>query len=123
MQGGSHMRYNEQVMNILSTLIGKTAYAAAGPPEIPASAKTFIGKISTEILDPIIAIMFALATMYFFYGVAAYIWNPDNEEVREKGKIGMLYGLIGMFIMVAVFGILKFIISSTGSSDQVLNFV
>ena len=115
------MRYNEKMINILSTLIGKTAHAA--PPPIPDSAKIFIGKISTEILDPIIAIMFALATMYFFYGVAAYIWNPDNEEVREKGKIGMLYGLIGMFIMVAVFGILRFIISSTGSSTDVLNFV
>ena len=97
--------------------------ALAAPPPIPDSAKAFIGKISTEILYPIIAILFALATMYFFYGVAAYIWNPDNEEMREKGKIGMLYGLIGIFIMVAVFGILSFIINVVDPSSTVMNYV
>ena len=107
-------------MNIVN-LFTETAFAA--PPVIPASVKTFIGEVSTEILDPIIAILFALATLYFFYGVAAYIWNPDNEEARETGRLGMLYGLIGMFIMVAVFGILKFIISSTGADAALLNYV
>ena len=101
-------------MNILGIFV-KTAYAVT--PPIPPSAKNFIGKISTEILDPIIAILFALATLIFFYNVARYIWNPDNEEMREEGKTGILYGIIGMFIMVAVFGILKFIISSTGGED------
>ena len=106
-------------MNIIGFIVNK-AYAA--PPPIPPSAKTFIGKISTEVLDPIIAILFALATLYFFYNVARYIWNPDNEEMREEGKTGMLYGIIGLFIMVAVFGILSFIIDSTGGED-VTNYV
>jgi hypothetical protein len=54
--------------NPLSLFLVRTAYAA--PPAIPAPVKTFIGKISTEILNPLIAIMFAAATVYFFYGVA-----------------------------------------------------
>ena len=107
-------------MNLLEIFLPAIAHAT--PPPIPPSAKSFIGKVSTEILDPIIAILFALATLMFFYNVARYIWNPDNEEMREEGKTGMLYGIIGMFIMVAVFGILKFIISSTGGED-VTNYV
>ncbi len=106
---------------LLYFLFPTTAYAAV--PTIPLPVKAFIGKISTEILNPLIAIMFAVATAYFFYGVARYIWDPDNEEQREKGRIGMMYGLIGMFIMVAVFGILKFIISSTGADLGLLNYV
>lgn len=109
-------------MNILLYLLfPRTAYAA--PPAIPAPVKTFIGKISTEILNPLIAIMFAVATAYFFYGVARYIWDPDNEEEREKGRLGMMYGLIGMFIMVAVFGIMRFIISSIGADTGLMNYV
>ncbi len=97
--------------------------AHAAPPPIPAPVKDFIGKISTEILNPIIAILFVVATAYFFFGVAKYIWSPDNEEAREEGKVGMFYGILGMFIMVAVFGILRFIISTTGADPDLIDYV
>ena len=106
---------------ILSLFLIRTAEAA--PPAIPANVKTFIGKISTEILNPIIAVLFAVATLYFLWGIAAYIWNPDNEEAREKGRVGMLYGIIGMFVMVSVFGIMRFIISTIGANSDLMNYV
>lgn len=84
---------------------------------------TFIGKISTEILNPIIAILFSLALVYFIYGVAAYLWNPDNEEARQKGRKGMLWGIVGMFVMVSVFGIMRFLISSIGADPTLMNYV
>lgn len=98
-----------------------TAYAAG--PVIPAPVKTFIGKISTEILNPIIAVMFALATLYFFYGVAKYMWHPDDETAREEGRRGMLWGIVGMFIMVSVFSIMKLIISTIGADSGLMNYV
>ncbi len=101
-------------------LFPDTAYAAT---EVPASVLSFVGKISTEILNPIIEILFAFALAYFIYGVAAYIWNPDNEEAREKGRRGMLWGIVGMFIMVSVFGIMKFLISSIGADPSLINYV
>ena len=109
------------MFNISSFILPEVAEAA--PPPIPAPVLTFIGKISTEILNPLIAIMFAVATAYFFYGVAAYLWNPDNEEMREKGKISMFWGIIGMFIMITVFGILRFIIDTTGADPGLMNYV
>ncbi len=109
-------------MDILNSLLF-VRVAEAAPPAIPAPVKTFIGKISTEILNPIIAILFVVATAYFFWGVVKYIWDPDNEESREQGRIGMMYGLIGMFIMVAVFGILRFIIGTTGADPALMNYV
>lgn len=97
--------------------------AEAAPPPIPSSVLTFVGKISTEILNPIIAMMFALAMAYFVYGVVAYIWSPDNEEAREKGKQSMFWGVIGMFIMVSVFGIMRFLIDSIGADASLMNYV
>jgi len=98
----------------------ETAHAAT---DIPPTVLTFIGKISTEILNPIIAILFSLALAYFVYGVALYIWNPDNEEARVKGRLGMLWGVVGMFIMVSVFGIMSFLISSIGADPDLMNYV
>jgi hypothetical protein len=97
--------------------------AGAQTPPIPPSVKAFVGKISTEILNPLIALMFAVALMYFFYGIAAYIWNPDNEDAREKGRIGMLWGIVGMFVMVSVFGIMWFIIRSIGADQALMSNV
>ncbi|OGZ06188.1 MAG: hypothetical protein A3C93_05710 [Candidatus Lloydbacteria bacterium RIFCSPHIGHO2_02_FULL_54_17] len=97
----------------------RLVFAATPPDEV----LEFVGKISTNILNPLIMILFALAFVYFVYGVAAYIWNPDNEEARTKGKMSMLWGVVGMFIMVSVFGIMKFIISSIGADDALMNYV
>jgi uncharacterized membrane protein YfcA len=97
--------------------------AHAEPAEIPDSVKEFIGKISTEILNPIIAVLFVLATLYFFYGVARYLWNPESEEERESGRQGMLWGIVGMFIMVSVFSIMRFLISSIGADEALMDYV
>ncbi len=102
-------------------LLPLTAHAAT--PEPPAEVLEFVGKVSTNILNPIIAILFALAFVYFIYGVAAYIWNPDNEEARTKGQKSMIWGVVGMFIMVSVFGIMSFLISSIGADDALMNYV
>jgi len=109
------------MLNLLSLFTPHTA--SAQTPPIPPSVLNLVGKISTEILNPLIALMFAGALVYFFYGVAAYIWNPDNEEARENGRHAMLWGVVGMFIMVSVFGIMKLIISSIGADPALMNYV
>jgi cbb3-type cytochrome oxidase subunit 3 len=114
-------RYNFDMHNIFNLIFPIMANAAT--PPIPRSVKIFLGNIITEILNPLIALMFAVALMYFFYGIAAYIWNPDNEEAREKGRRGMLWGIIGMFIMVSVFGIMWFIINSIGADSSLMDNV
>ncbi len=97
--------------------------AEAQTPPIPQPVLTFIGKISTEILNPLIAMMFAVASAYFFFGVARYIWSPDDEKKREEGRRAMLWGIVGMFIMVSVFSIMRLIISSIGADSGLMEYV
>lgn len=107
--------------SIIQVFLPRVAFAQT--PPIPTEVKTFIGKISTLILNPIIALLFALATAYFIYGVVQYIWNPDNAEARETGRQSMIWGVVGMFIMVSVFGIMRFLISSIGADPSVMDYV
>lgn len=90
---------------------------------MPPPVLQLIGLMSTRILNPIIAIMFAAALASFMYGIVLYIWNPDNEELRETGRKSMFWGIIGMFVMVSVFGIMRFIISSIGADAALMNYV
>jgi len=81
-------------------------------PVAEASVMTLMKSINRVIINPIIILLFALAVVFFIYGIIKYLLNPDNEEIRKASKSHMLWGVIGMFIMVAVFGIMSLILYS-----------
>ncbi len=54
-------------------------------------------------------LLFALALLYFLYGLSEFLRNQDNEEAQSVGKQHMVWGIIGLFLMFAVFGILNMI--------------
>ncbi len=56
----------------------------------------------------VVPVLFALAFIVFLFGVfETFIWGANSEEVREKGKNLMLWGLIGFFVMVSVWGLVN----------------
>ena len=68
-----------------------------------------IGKVVTGILNPLIYLMFSVAIAFFIWGIVVFIWNADNEEKRENGKQRIIWGLVGLFIMSAIAGIIEII--------------
>ena len=70
-------------------------------------AAKLISNIKEYILNPIIGFMFAVAVVMFIYGIVEYIWSADNEEKVEVGKKHMIWGIVGMFVMIGVYGILN----------------
>jgi len=50
-----------------------------------------------------------MAIAVFLWGVFKFIANADNEDEREKGKQHLTWGIIGLFIMFAVWGIIAII--------------
>lgn len=83
--------------------------AAASAP-----ATELIKKINAVIVNPIIAVMFACALFIFIWGVRAYISGADNPEVRQKGANQMMWGVIGMSIMMMTFGIIRIVLKTFG---------
>ncbi len=72
----------------------------------------FIAKVNSEIINPLIGFLFALAVVYFLYGVLQFILNQDNEEAKSTGRQHMIWGVIGITIMLGVIGILNIILST-----------
>lgn len=81
-------------------------------PTAEASIQTLMGSINRVIINPLIYLLFALAVAYFVYGLVKYFLTPDNEELRTSSKSHMLWGIFGMFIMIAVFGIMNLILGT-----------
>ncbi|TSC69271.1 MAG: hypothetical protein G01um101466_113 [Parcubacteria group bacterium Gr01-1014_66] len=72
------------------------------------SLDQLIAKIENQILNPIIGLLFVLATIVFMWGVIQYVITADPGK-REKGKGVMIYGIIGMTIMASAWGIVRII--------------
>jgi hypothetical protein len=78
----------------------------------------FLAKVNTFILNPIIILGFVVATVVFFYGVAKFIWSAGEDTSREEGKKSIMYGIIGLFIMFSVYGIVNFVLNTFGIQNQ-----
>jgi uncharacterized membrane protein len=73
--------------------------------------------IHAEIVNPAIALLFGLAAVVFIYGLVVYILNADDQEARSTGQKHMVYGILGMVIMVSAFGLITLILDTFGISD------
>src|SRR3989339_583614 len=72
----------------------------------------FITQVSNLILNPLLKFLFVLAFVLFFYGIVQYVMNPENQDKIKQGKSHMLWGLVGLVIMFAVWAILQIIIDT-----------
>ena len=86
-----------------------------------ATLDSFIGNIDTLIINPLILFLFALAVVYFLYGVLEFIMNQENEEKKTAGKSHMLWGIIGIVIMMGVWTILSIVLNTLGISKDEIN--
>lgn len=82
-----------------------------------ANIGTLVNSINKVILNPFIILLFAVALVVFIYGVVRYLLSPENETVRNESKSHMVWGIIGMFIMVSVFGIMRIILNTVGDKN------
>ncbi|OHB12871.1 MAG: hypothetical protein A3G46_02510 [Candidatus Zambryskibacteria bacterium RIFCSPLOWO2_12_FULL_39_16] len=73
-----------------------------------------LGKIATLILNPLIILGFTVATIFLFYCIAEMIWKADDSGGLEKSKDNVKYGVIGIFVMFSVYGILRVILATFG---------
>jgi hypothetical protein len=72
----------------------------------------FITNVDTIIINPLIKLLFALALVYFLYGVYEFIAHQDNEEAKTKGKEHIIWGLVGLTIMFGVWTILGIMLNT-----------
>jgi len=84
-----------------------------------ANAWTILGDIG-NLLGYVIPILITLAVVYFIWGVIQY--TVSNDEEAKKGARGkIIQGLIGLFVIVAFWGILSLITSTFGVGPEQLD--
>lgn len=68
--------------------------------------------IVMNFLSQAVILLVAFAVVFFLYGILKYIARGDDEESQKKGKNIMIYGIIGLFVMVSFWGIVNILINT-----------
>lgn len=80
---------------------------------------TLVNNLTKVLVNPAILLLFAVALVIFIWGLIQFLieLNVKGKE-SGKGKQHMLWGLVGMFIMVAAYGIFNLIGSTVCSINS-----
>ncbi|HEU0081211.1 MAG TPA: hypothetical protein VFQ72_04320 [Candidatus Paceibacterota bacterium] len=61
------------------------------------------------IMDKVVVLLMAGAVVYVVYGAFLMV---SSEEKRQAGKDTVIYGIIGLFVMVSIWGLVNILTST-----------
>jgi hypothetical protein len=78
------------------------------------SGTTFASFVANIIgvVNAIIPALITIAVLIFFVGLARYVYHSDNSSERNEGHKFMLWGLVALFVLMSLWGILDVASSS-----------
>lgn len=76
-----------------------------------------IDYVTDTLASSVVKLIFALALLFFFWGVVQYTIMP-GEEAKDKGRGYMTWGLIALTIMFMVYGVINIITTSFGLDED-----
>jgi len=98
-------------MKKLALIVGTFALPLISFAQQLDSLKTLVESIR-EIIDMIIPITISIALLGFFWGLVRYIFGKEDDKAAAKKT--MIWGVVALFVMVTVWGLVGFIGESVG---------
>ena len=72
------------------------------------------------LINIAIPIIISLAVLVFIWGLFMYITNPSEDEKKKEGRDIMIWGVIALFVMFSVFGLVNLLIGTFQLSNATL---
>ncbi len=67
-----------------------------------------------SLVNTILPLFMVVAVAVFLWGIIRYITSAGDEEKQKAARGYIIYGLIGIFVMVAFWGIIQVVASTFG---------
>ena len=64
-------------------------------------------RVLQNVVDAVIPFVIGLAVLVFIYGVFNFVTSAGDEEARAGAKQLIIWGIIGIFVMVSVWGLVN----------------
>lgn len=73
------------------------------------AAGEVVGRFIDVIINPTLVLIFAAGFFLFLWGLVVFLFKIREGSVPDEGKKHMLWGLIGMLVMLSAYGIIALI--------------
>ncbi|MEJ0053408.1 MAG: hypothetical protein WDN10_01620 [bacterium] len=98
------------------------AIALLTPLLAGAATISSVSDVGTTVINIInnvlVPVLFAVAFIVFIWGAfQVFIIGANDEDAKEKGKKLMLYGLIGFFVMVSIWGLVNILVGTFSTNN------
>ncbi len=103
-----------KITSLVVGLLGTPLLVFADPPFT--DFKSFVDLIVSAFFNPFMSIISGLIFIYFFLGVAKYIWHGGDMTKRKEGYMMLVHGIIAITVAMSIWGIIYFLLSSFGFS-------
>jgi len=68
------------------------------------------------LLDSLVPLLITVAIVLFIIGVIRYVLNANDSTKREEGRNFMIWGIVGLFAIVSIWGLVKLLTNTFGIS-------
>lgn len=93
------------------------ALAFAQTASTPSAGGSFFVKVQ-GFINQAIFLLFSVATLVFLYGVVAYVIAGGDEKKGSAARSYMMWGIIGLAMMAAVWGFVNLVVETLGLSGS-----
>ena len=103
--------------------LGKIAGSVLALAPLFAYAEAVESNFFTKIAgftNDAIGLLLGIATLIFLVGVIQYVIAGGDEKKTAAAKTYMLYGIIGLVVMVAAWGIVNLVVDTLGLETTVI---
>ncbi|MBI4155778.1 MAG: hypothetical protein HY507_00920 [Candidatus Zambryskibacteria bacterium] len=121
---GILLSYNTKYsLIIIKNMMKKLIYAlisfgpvlALAQPAVPTfgSITTVANSLKT-VINSVFPFLFALAILYFFWGLIEFVRSSGDIKKHEEGRTHMIYGIIAIAVMASIFGLVSWLQGTVG---------
>lgn len=103
-----HPRYKTVISAKAALLVGVAGFLPRPALAQLNDADDFVTALS-DLIAAAIPILGGIAMLAFFFGLVKYIMHAGDEEGREAGKKIMIAGVVSLFLIAAIGGIIELI--------------
>lgn len=89
-----------------------TAAVALMPASAAAVRITDTLNLINTVINALIPIIISLAIVVFFWGLVQYLLTLGDESKRNEGIKIMIWGVVAIFVMVSIWGIIRLLQST-----------
>lgn len=105
----------KSIIALVAFLAPVAALAQSNPSNNGTDAFSILGKIS-QIINILTKLTIAAGVLYFIWGVIKYVTAKD-EEAQTQARSTMISGIIGLFVIVSIWGLVAVIKNTFSISD------